>query len=310
MCSTSSSAKTIAVLIPCYNEAATITKVVTEVKTALPQADVYVYDNNSTDGTGDLASEAGAIVRNEPRQGKGNVIRSMFRQIEADCYIMLDGDDTYPVQAMPLMARLVCDNGVDMVIGDCLSSTYLTVNKRKYHNFGNLLVRFLINRLFKSNVPDIMSGYRAFSRLFVKTFPVLTQGFEIETEMTIYALDNNYVIESVPIQYTDRPAGSTSKLNTVTDGIKVVRTIFSLFVKYRPLMSFSVLASLLLLLGLVGMIPIFAEYFATGLVPRFPTLIVCGFVVMLAMLLEMCGLVLHVLNTRHKQLTELAMNRL
>ena len=310
MCSTSSSAKTIAVLIPCYNEAATITKVVTEVKTALPQADVYVYDNNSTDGTGDLASEAGAIVRNEPRQGKGNVIRSMFRQIEADCYIMLDGDDTYPVQAMPLMARLVCDNGVDMVIGDRLSSTYLTVNKRKYHNFGNLLVRFLINRLFKSNVPDIMSGYRAFSRLFVKTFPVLTQGFEIETEMTIYALDNNYVIESVPIQYTDRPAGSTSKLNTVTDGIKVVRTIFSLFVKYRPLMSFSVLASLLLLLGLVGMIPIFAEYFATGLVPRFPTLIVCGFVVILAMLLEMCGLVLHVLNTRHKQLTELAMNRL
>ena len=299
----------VAVLIPCYNEAITIAKVVTDVRRVLSAARIIVCDNNSTDDTSRIASESGAEVMHESRQGKGNVLRTLFRQIDADCYLIIDGDDTYSVDKMPEMVDMVLHQGIDMVIGDRISSSYLQVNKRRYHNFGNLLVRSLINKLFKSNVPDILSGLRAFSPLFVKNFPVLSQGFEIETEMTIYALDHNFVLRSMPVGYNNRPEGSHSKLNTFTDGIKVIRTVFSLFVHFKPLLFFSILSAILLLGGLLGIAPVFAEYFATGLVPRFPTLIVCGFVILLALLLFVCGLILEVANTRHKQLLEILMNR-
>lgn len=299
----------IAVLIPCYNEATTIAKVVADVRQALPTASVIVCDNNSTDDTYRIALEAGAQVLKEPRQGKGNVLRTLFRQIEADCFVIVDGDDTYSVDKMPEMVDLVVNQGVDMVIGDRMASTYLKVNNRRFHNFGNLMVRSLINKLFKSNVPDILSGLRAFSPLFVKNFPVLSQGFEIETEMTIFALDHNFVVRSLPVGYSNRPEGSFSKLNTFTDGIKVIRTIFVLFVHFRPLLFFSTLSLILLVAGVLGITPVFLEYFKTGLVPRFPTLIVGGFVIMLSLLLFVCGLILEVANMRHKQLFEVLMNK-
>ncbi len=299
----------IAVLIPCYNEATTIAKVVADVRQALPTASVIVCDNNSTDDTYRIALEAGAQVLKEPRQGKGNVLRTLFRQIEADCFVIVDGDDTYSVDKMPEMVDLVVNQGVDMVIGDRMASTYLKVNNRRFHNFGNLMVRSLINKLFKSNVPDILSGLRAFSPLFVKNFPVLSQGFEIETEMTIFALDHNFVVRSLPVGYSNRPEGSFSKLNTFTDGIKVIRTIFVLFVHFKPLLFFSTLSLILLVAGVLGITPVFLEYFKTGLVPRFPTLIVGGFVIMLSLLLFVCGLILEVANMRHKQLFEVLMNK-
>ncbi len=299
----------VVVLIPCFNEAITIAKVVTDVRRVLPSAQVIVCDNNSTDNTAQIASDAGARVVNEPRQGKGNVLRSLFRNVDADCYIIIDGDDTYPVDPLPQMADMVLNGGVDMVIGDRISSSYLKVNQRRYHNSGNLLVRFLINKMFKSSVPDILSGMRAFSPLFVKNFPILSKGFEIETEMTIYALDNNFVVHSIPVAYNNRPEGSTSKLNTYSDGLKVIKTAFSLFVHFKPLLFFSILAGILFLAGTIGMIPVFVEYFSTGLVPRFPTLIVCGFVILLSLLLLVCGLILEVANTRHKQLVEILMNK-
>ena len=229
----------IAVLIPCYNESLTIEKVVSDYKEALPEATIYVYDNNSSDHTDELARKAGAKVVYEYRQGKGNVIRSMFRDIDAECYLMIDGDDTYPAENAREMVDLVLNKGVDMVIGDRLSSTYFTENKRPFHNMGNRIVRGLINHLFHSNVKDIMTGYRAFSRLFVKSFPVLSKGFEIETEMTIHALDKNFLLEEIPVTYRDRPEGSESKLNTVSDGMKVLKTIASLFRDYKPLLFFS-----------------------------------------------------------------------
>lgn len=299
----------VVVLIPCFNEAITIAKVVTDVRRVLPSAQVIVCDNNSTDNTAQIARDAGARVVNEPRQGKGNVLRSLFRNVDADCYIIIDGDDTYPVDPLPQMADMVLNGGVDMVIGDRISSSYLKVNQRRYHNSGNLLVRFLINKMFKSSVPDILSGMRAFSPLFVKNFPILSKGFEIETEMTIYALDNNFVVRSIPVAYNNRPEGSTSKLNTYSDGFKVIKTAFSLFVHFKPLLFFSILAGILFLAGTIGMIPVFVEYFSTGLVPRFPTLIVCGFVILLSLLLLVCGLILEVANTRHKQLVEILMNK-
>ena len=299
----------IAVLIPCYNESATVAKVVTDYLQALPEADIYVYDNNSTDGTDRLAREAGAIVRYERRQGKGNVIRSMFRQIDADCYLMIDGDDTYPCEHARQMCDMVLNQGVDMVVGDRLSSTYFTENKRPFHNVGNRTVRFLINRMFKSHVKDIMTGYRAFSRDFVKNFPVLSRGFEIETEMTIHALDKNFLIREIPVNYRDRPAGSTSKLNTVRDGIRVLMTIFRLFCEYQPLKFFSFLGLLLTLLGGGFMIPVLADYFRFGMVPRFPTLFVCVGCFIIASLLFACGIILHVVAKKHKMLFELLMNR-
>ena len=300
----------IAVLIPCYNESATVQKVVRDFKEVLPEADIYVYDNNSSDGTDKLAREAGAIVRYEYRQGKGNVIRSMFRQIDADCYLMIDGDDTYPAEHAREMVDLVLNKGVDMVIGDRLSSTYFTENKRMFHNTGNRTVRMLINKLFKSNVRDIMTGYRAFSPLFVKSFPVLSKGFEIETEMTIHALDKNFLLEEVPVQYRDRPAGSESKLNTISDGIKVIRTIFSLFKDYKPLAFFSILGGLCLLIALLIFIPIFISFIKTGLVAKFPTLIVLTSFGVIGFLLFSCGLILDVITKKHRQLYEILLNQI
>lgn len=282
----------IAVLIPCYNESKTIAKVVTDYKEYLPTASVYVYDNNSSDGSAQLAQEAGAIVRYEHQQGKGNVIRRMFREIDAECYVMVDGDDTYPVDCVMDLVNEVLNNQADMVVGDRLSSTYFTENKRPFHNFGNSLVRKSINILFKSDIKDIMTGYRAFSYEFVKTFPVLSKGFEIETEMSIHAIDKRMQVANVVIDYRDRPEGSESKLNTFSDGYKVLRTISKLFRAYKPLCYFGILSALLLLVAAVFFIPVFVEYLRTGLVSRFPTLIVCGFIAIAAIQAMFSGLVL------------------
>ena len=297
--------KKIAVLIPCYNEAKTIKKVVEDYKKALPEADIYVYDNNSSDHTDEIARKAGAIVKYEYRQGKGNVIRSMFKDIDADCYLMIDGDDTYPAENAKEMCDLILEKKADMVIGDRLSSTYFTENKRPFHNFGNRLVRGLINFLFESDVRDIMTGYRAFSYEFVKTFPVLSKGFEIETEMTIHALDKNFLLKEVKVGYRDRPAGSVSKLNTYRDGFRVLKTIGRLFKEYKPTIFFSLLSLLFLIISFAFGIPVFAEYFKTGLVPRYPTLIFSGFMLMIAIILFACGLILEVVVKKHRQLFEL-----
>ena len=297
--------KKIAVLIPCYNESKTIKKVVEDYKKALPEADIYVYDNNSSDHTDEIARKAGAIVKYEYRQGKGNVIRSMFKDIDADCYLMIDGDDTYPAENAKEMCELILDKKADMVIGDRLSSTYFTENKRPFHNFGNRLVRGLINFLFESDVRDIMTGYRAFSYEFVKTFPVLSKGFEIETEMTIHALDKNFLLKEVKVGYRDRPAGSVSKLNTYRDGFRVLKTIGRLFKEYKPTIFFSLLSLLFLIISFAFGIPVFAEYFKTGLVPRYPTLIFSGFMLMIAIILFACGLILEVVVKKHRQLFEL-----
>ncbi len=275
---------TIAVLIPCYNEQNTIRKVVEDFKNALPTAQIYVYDNNSTDKTIAEAEAAGAIVRKEPRQGKGNVIRTMFRDIDAHCYIMTDGDNTYPPSFAHQLAAEVIENKVDMVIGDRLSSTYFTENKRAFHNFGNVLVRRLINMLYNSNIKDVMTGYRAFGYKFAKTFAILSKGFEIETEMTIHALDKNLLIKNIPIDYHDRPAGSVSKLNTYKDGFRVLKTVFSLFKNYKPF-NFFMWMSLIMLLTAVGfLIPVMADYIKTGLVPKLPSFVACVFFAICAIL--------------------------
>ena len=301
--------KKIAVLIPCFNEGTTIGRVVADFRRELPEAEIYVYDNNSTDNTSEEAQKAGATVRRESRQGKGNVIRTMFRQIDADCYLLVDGDDTYSAKHAREMCRLVTEDGVDMVIGDRLSSTYLDVNNRRMHNSGNLLVRWLINKLFGSHIHDIMTGYRAMGRTFVKHFPVLSKEFEIETEMTIHALDHNYRIEELPVEYRNRPEGSTSKLNTFSDGLKVLKTIFLLFRDYKPFLFFSIFAYVLAAIAIVLMIPIFQEYRQTGLVPRFPTLIGAGFILMFSIIMWVDGLILEVICKRHRQLYELLLNR-
>ena len=300
----------IAILIPCYNESKTIEKVVKDYKKALPDADIYVYDNNSTDSTAEIAKEAGAIVKYEYRQGKGNVIRSMFRQIDADCYLMVDGDDTYPAEDARKMCDLVLEGKADMVVGDRLSSTYFTENKRPFHNFGNRIVRFLINKLFKNKIKDIMTGYRAFSYEFAKTFPVLSKGFEIETEMTIHAVDKNFMIQEMPVTYRDRPEGSVSKLNTYKDGFKVLKLIATLFKEYKPFFFFNIVAILLAIISLIFVVPVFQEYFRTGLVLKFPTLIVGGFIMVAAILSFICGVILDVIVKKHKQLYELMLNQL
>ena len=291
----------IAVLIPCYNESKTVEKVVTDFKRVLPEASIYVYDNNSTDDTAVLAKKAGAIVRHEYQQGKGNVIRRMFREIDAECYIMTDGDDTYPAEYARQMADLVFDKNVDMVVGDRLSSTYFEENKRPFHNLGNSIVRKSINFLFKSEIKDIMTGYRAFSYQFVKSFPVLSKGFEIETEMSIHAIDKNMYIENVIIDYRDRPEGSESKLNTYSDGLKVLFTIFRLYRNYKPINFFSIIALLLTIISAVFFIPILITYAKTGLVPNFPTLIVCGFVIVAALISLFTGVVLQTLRQKDRQ---------
>lgn len=291
----------IAVLIPCYNESQTIEKVVNDWKKELPEAIIYVYDNNSSDNTAEIARNAGAIVRYEYQQGKGNVIRRMFREIEADCYIMIDGDDTYPAEFGREMVSKVENRGVDMVVGDRLSSTYFEENKRPFHNVGNTLVRGTINKLFKSNIRDIMTGYRAFSYQFVKTFPVISKGFEIETEMSIHALEKNMLVENVIVDYRDRPEGSESKLNTYSDGAKVLLTIARLYKNYRPFGFFGIISLVLMVISAIMFVPVFTEYIKTDLVPDFPTLIVSGFVALAAIQSFFAGLILSTLVEKERQ---------
>lgn len=291
----------IAVLVPCYNEEKTVEKVIRDFQRVLPQATVYVYDNNSKDRTAELAEAAGAVVRHEYSQGKGNVLRRMFREIDAECYILVDGDDTYPAESAPEMCRLVLEHQADMVVGDRLSSTYFTENKRPFHNFGNSLVRMSINCLFGAKIQDIMTGYRAFSFAFVKTFPVLSHGFEIETEMSIHAVQRNMQVENVVIEYRDRPEGSVSKLNTYSDGAKVLGTILRLYKNYRPFGFFTAIAVVLALISLLFMVPVMTEFLITGLVPRFPTLIVCGFGMIAALMLFVAGVILSSLLGKDKR---------
>ena len=299
---------TIAVLIPCYNESQTIAKVVKDYREALPEAVIYVYDNNSTDHTDEAAREAGAIVRYEYRQGKGNVIRSMFRDIDAECYLMIDGDDTYPAENARSMVNHILSGRADMVIGDRLSSTYFTENKRPFHNTGNRLVRGLINTIFTSDIKDIMTGYRAFNYEFVKSFPILSKGFEIETEMSIHALDKNFKLLEVPVTYRDRPAGSVSKLNTYKDGFRVLKTIARRFRDYKPFAFFGWLGLLCFIIATIFFVPVLQAYFSTGLVAKFPTLIVCSGIYVVSFLLWMSGLILDVIAKKHRQLFELYLN--
>ena len=299
---------TIAVLIPCYNESQTIAKVVKDYREALPEAVIYVYDNNSTDHTDEAAREAGAIVRYEYRQGKGNVIRSMFRDIDAECYLMIDGDDTYPAENARSMVNHILSGRADMVIGDRLSSTYFTENKRPFHNTGNRLVRGLINTIFTSDIKDIMTGYRAFNYEFVKSFPILSKGSEIETEMSIHALDKNFKLLEVPVTYRDRPAGSVSKLNTYKDGFRVLKTIARLFRDYKPFAFFGWLGLLCFIIATIFFVPVLQAYFSTGLVAKFPTLIVCSGIYVVSFLLWMSGLILDVIAKKHRQLFELYLN--
>lgn len=291
----------IAVLVPCYNEGKTIEKVVTDFKRVLPEAVIYVYDNNSTDGTAEIAAKAGAVVRHEYYQGKGNVIRRMFQEVDAECYLMVDGDDTYPAESAREMADKVLERNVDMVVGDRLSSTYFEENKRPFHNFGNSIVRWGMNTFFKNDIKDIMTGYRAFSYRFVKTFPVLSKGFEIETEMSIHAIDKNMFVENVVIDYRDRPEGSVSKLNTYSDGIKVIGTIVRLFQTYRPLAFFGTVAAILMVLAIGFFIPVWITYADTGMVPNFPTLIVCGFVALASIQSFFAGLILQTMYRKNRQ---------
>lgn len=299
----------IAVLIPCYNEEKTIGKVCADFRRALPEAVIYVYDNNSTDRTAEIAREAGAVVRHEYMQGKGNVIRRMFRDIDAQCYIMTDGDDTYPAESAPEMAGLVLDKNVDMVVGDRLSSTYFQQNKRPFHNFGNSLVRKSINILFHNDIRDIMTGYRAFSYNFVKTFPIMSKGFEIETEMSIHAVDKNMSIGNVIIDYRDRPEGSESKLNTYSDGLRVLGTIARLYCTYNPMAFFSIIAAIMAVISIAFFIPVMSQYLHTGLVPRIPTLMVCGFTMIAAIQSFFAGLQLQIMVQKNRQDFEMHLHR-
>ena len=298
----------IAVLIPCYNESKTIKKVIEDFKRELPEATIYVYDNNSSDNTAEIAKKAGAIVRTERKQGKGNVIRTMFREIDAECYIMTDGDDTYPAEDAKKMCKEILENNVDMVIGDRLSSTYFEENKRPFHNIGNVIVRLLINMIYKSKIRDVMTGYRAFSYRFVKTFPVLSKGFGIETEMTIHSLDKNLNLENVTIEYRDRPEGSSSKLNTYVDGAKVIKTIISLYKNYKPLSFFLWLAILLVIIGTIFLIPVLLEFYKTGLVPKMPTFMASIFFFICATQSFFGGLILQTIVEKDKRQFEITLN--
>ncbi len=302
----------IAVLVPCYNESQCIEKVVKDFRENLPEATIYVYDNNSTDGSAEIVKKLEGPkvhLRHEYRQGKGNVVRSMFRDVDADCYLLVDGDDTYPADEAKKLCKIVQEGKGDMVLGDRLSSTYFTENKRRFHNSGNRLIRYLINVLFNSHVKDILTGYRAFSRPFVKNFPVISKGFEIETEMTIHALDKNFLIAAVPVSYRDRPEGSESKLNTYSDGIKVLYTIFTLFKDYRPLLFFGIVGTILIVLGIILFIPILYIYTTTGLVPKLPTLIMVNTLIISGLLSYACGIISDITVKKHRQLFELMMNR-
>lgn len=291
----------IAILIPCYNESRTIEKVVNDWKRVIPEAVIYVYDNNSSDGTDEIARNAGAIVRYEHQQGKGNVVRRMFQEIDAECYILVDGDDTYPAENGPAMVDEILNGGADLVVGDRLSSTYYNENKRPFHNFGNSLVRETINRMFHTDIKDIMTGYRAMSYRFVKSFPIVSEGFEIETEMTIHAIDKNMYVKNQIISYRDRPKGSESKLNTFSDGMKVIKKMMLLYCDYRPLQFFGIVATVLMALALILFIPVFSEYLHTGLVPRIPTLITSGFLAVASLLAFFAGLVLKTIKNNERR---------
>ena len=290
-----------AVLIPCYNEELTIKKVILDFKKALPKADIYVYDNNSTDNSYEIAKDTGAIVKREYRQGKGNVVRSMFRDIDADCYILVDGDDTYPAEASKEIEELILSKKADMVIGDRLSSTYFEENKRRFHNSGNKLVRKLINTIFNSDISDIMTGLRGFSYEFVKSFPISSKEFEIETEMTIFALNHNFLIKELPIEYRDRMDGSESKLNTFSDGYKVISLLFGLFRDIRPLFFFSLVTLVLLIIAGLYFFPILIDFYRTGFVEKVPTLITVGVVAIVAVIIFFTGVVLHVIRKQHDE---------
>ena len=290
-----------AVLIPCYNEELTIKKVILDFKKTLPKADIYVYDNNSTDNSYEIAKDTGAIVKREYRQGKGNVVRSMFRDIDADCYILVDGDDTYPAEASKEIEELILSKKADMVIGDRLSSTYFEENKRRFHNSGNKLVRKLINTIFKSDISDIMTGMRGFSYEFVKSFPISSKEFEIETEMTIFALNHNFLIKELPIEYKDRMEGSESKLNTFSDGYKVISLLFGLFRDVKPLFFFSLITLVLLIIASMYFFPVLIGFFRTGFVEKVPTLITVGVVVIVAVIIFFTGVVLHVIRKQHDE---------
>lgn len=299
----------VAVLIPCYNEGQTIAKVVSDYKKELPEAVIYVYDNNSTDGSAELAKDAGAVVRHEYKQGKGNVMRRMFMEIDADCYLMVDGDDTYPADNAKEMVKAVLERNADMVIGDRLSSTYYEENKRRFHNFGNMLVKKSINILFKSDITDIMTGYRAFSKRFVRTFPVLSEGFEIETEMTIHAIDKNMQIENIIVDYRDRPEGSESKLNTISDGNKVLLTIFNFFRVYKPFTFFGCLSLLMALIAFGFFVPVFVTFIRTHMVPNMPTLVMCGFLMLAAIQSFFSGMILDAVKKKERQDFEFKLNQ-
>ena len=296
------------ILIPCYNEAKTIKTVIEDFKKEMPHADIYVYDNNSNDGTDKIAREAGAIVRYEYRQGKGNVVRSMFRDIDADCYIMVDGDATYPASFAPKLEKLILEGKADLAVGDRLSSTYFTENKRAFHNFGNVLVKNMINLIYKSNLKDIMTGARAFSRDFVKMYPVASKGFEIETEMTIFALEHNFKIVEEPIEYKDRPDGSESKLNTYSDGFKVIKKIFSLFKSTKPFAFFSIITVILLIISAIFFIPILIKFTKTGIVNKIPTLVCISALFVVAILNFFCGIILSVIKEQDRNNFEIKYN--
>lgn len=300
----------VAVLIPCYNESLTIAKVVSDFRTVLPDADIYVYDNNSTDGSAELAAAAGAIVRHEYKQGKGNVMRTMFTDVEADCYIIVDADDTYPAESAPEMVQIVLEGKADMVIGDRLNTTYFEENKRPFHDFGNKLVRKLVNQLFDGDLQDIMTGYRAMNRKFVKEYPLLSKGFEVETEMSLFALDGNYLVREVPVAYRDRPAGSVSKLNTFKDGFRVLKMIVMLFRDYKPFLFFTILSGLCFIIGTILVVPVLIEFGKTGLVARFPTLFVSIFLYMACLLFFCSGLILDVLKNNQQKTRELLVKQL
>ena len=298
----------IAVLIPCYNEEKTIGKVVKNFHNALPDAKIYVYDNNSTDNTSKIAKKEGAIVKHEYKQGKGNVVRSMFRDINAECYIMVDGDDTYSAKDAKKMCDIILEEKADMVIGDRLSGSYFKENKRKFHNTGNKLVRFIINKLFHTNINDVMTGYRAFNKKFVKGFPVLSKGFEIETEMTIHAIDKNYHCVEIPIDYKDREEGSVSKLNTFHDGYRVIKTIGILFKEFKPSVFFGFISLIFFIIAMIFGTSVVIEYYETGLVPRFPTLIVASIFLVISLLLWITGIILKVIVKKQKETYEIMMN--
>lgn len=299
----------ISVLIPCHNESITIKKVIEECRKYLSDADIYVYDNNSTDGTDEIAKKAGVTVRYETKQGKGNVIRRMFREIEADCYVMIDGDLQCPLENLKKMCELVLKRQADMVIGDRLSESYFLTNKRPFHNTGNRVIRFLVNKLFKSNIKDIMSGYRVMSHMFVKSVPVLSEGFEVETEITIHALDKNFTIKEIPVNYKERPYGSTSKLNTFRDGFLIIKTIIMLFKDYKPFIFFLAISLILFFISMFLFIPVFIEFMETSKVPRFPTLIVSGVIATMSLVMLVCGIILQTIVRKHNELYEIILKK-